>query len=87
MTLEDCIQMVTQEGAHCRPEAGPPGGMVDVLSRWELSGGLWRVLDLREDWIDIGLFTCGGAEQVSRVSGARTSVLRDFLSGRTSSED
>lgn len=71
---------------HSRPESGPPGGLVQVLERWESSGGHWRVLEAREDWIDIALVACDG-EQMSRVSSARTSVLASYLGGRTSSTD
>jgi hypothetical protein len=60
---------------------------VEVLGRGEGSGGHWEVLHSSAGWIDIGLFTCGGGEQVSRVSGARTSVLHAFLAGRTASSD
>jgi hypothetical protein len=70
-----------------RPESDPPGGLVQVLSRWEESGGHWEVLDLSDDWIEIGLLSCDGSEQMGRVSGARTSVLRHYLGGRTSSAD
>ena len=76
--------MTVHGKGHGRPESDPPGGLVEVLTRWERSGGHWRVLNVDDDWIDIGLLTCGG-EQMSRVSGARTSVLRSFLSGRGSS--
>lgn len=79
--------MVTGQEGHSRPESGPPGGLVQVLQRWEDAGGHWRVLALTEDWIELGLLTCGGEEQMSRVSGARTTVLRDFLAGRTRSDD
>lgn len=72
---------------HGAPEVGPPGGLVEVLARWEESGGHWKVLRSSPDWIDIGLFTCDGGEQMSRVSGARTSVLHGYLDGRTSSTD
>lgn len=75
-----------QHEGHSRPEAGPPGGLVQVLERWESSGGHWRVLEAREDWIDIALVSCDG-EQMSRVSSARTSVLAGYLGGRTSSTD
>jgi hypothetical protein len=34
---------------HARPETGPPGGLVDVLTRWERHGGRWRVLRIEED--------------------------------------
>jgi hypothetical protein len=72
---------------HGRPESGPPGGLVEVLTRWEGSGGRWTVLGSSEEWIDVGLLSPDGAEQVSRVSSARTSVLHAFLGGRTSSTD
>lgn len=77
--------MTSQGEGHSRPESGPPGGLVQVLRRWEDSGGQWRVLEAREDWIDIALVSCDG-EQMSRVSSARTSVLTSYLAGRTSSE-
>ena len=72
-------------GGHARPESGPPGGLVEVLERWELAGGRWEVLGSSDTWIDVGLFPAGGGAQVSRVSGARTSVLHSFLAGRTTS--
>jgi hypothetical protein len=56
---------------------------VEVLGRWESSGGRWQVLASSADWVDIGLFTSDGGQQVTRVSGARTSVLHSFLAGRT----
>jgi hypothetical protein len=58
---------------------------VEVLGRWESSGGHWQVLGSSPGWIDIGLFTSDGGEQVTRVSGPRTSVLHSFLAGRTAS--
>lgn len=58
-----------------------------ILTRWENSGGQWEVLSSSAEWIEIGLLTCGGAEPMSRVRGARTSVLRDYLRGRTSSAE
>ncbi len=66
-------------------ESQPPGGLVEVLTRWERSGGHWQVLSSKDDWIDIGLFSCDGLEQMSHVSGARTAVLHDYLADRDSS--
>lgn len=77
----------THGEGHGRPEVGPPGGLVEVLSRWEASGGHWKVLSSRDDWINFGLFTCGGSEQMSAVSGARTTVLHSYLRDRTSSTE
>lgn len=68
-----------------RSESQPPGGLVEVLTRWEHSGGHWQVLSSNDVWIDIGLFSCDGLEQMSHVSGARTTVLHDYLADRDSS--
>lgn len=79
---------MTEHGeGHRSPEVGPPGGLVEILQRWERSGGHWKVLHLGDQWIDIGLFSCDGGEQMSHVRGARTSVLRNFLAGRDTSAD
>ena len=72
---------------HGPGEVGPPGGLVEVLARWEDSGGQWKVLNASADWIDIGLFTCDGGERMSRVGGARTTVLHSYLAGRGTSVD
>jgi hypothetical protein len=77
--------MSTHHEGHALPEAGPPGGLVEVLARWEESGGQWTVLGSSADWIEFGLLAADGAEQMSRVSGARTTVLHGYLDGRTSS--
>ena len=72
---------------HGLPESGPPGGLVEVLTRWEGSGGHWEVLGSSENWIDIGLLDGHTGEQTTRVRSARTSVLHGFLAGRTGSRD
>ena len=72
---------------HGRPESGPPGGLVEVLTRWAGSGGSWRVVRMTDTWMEVGLYARDGGEQVSVVSGARTTVLRSYLAGRTSSTD
>ena len=79
--------MSAQPEGHGRPESEPPGGLVEILRRWELSGGHWKVLRSSDMWVDIGLFSCDGTQQMSRVSGVRTSVLRGYLDGRASSAD
>lgn len=70
-----------------RLEPEPSDDVVEVLARWERSGGHWKVLRADDDWVDVGLFTCDGGEQMARVSGALTSVLRGYLGGRNSSSD
>lgn len=77
--------MTEHNEGHGPSEAGPPGGLVEVLTRWEKSGGRWEVLTSSVGWVEIGLLTCEGAEPMGRVRGARTSVLHDYLGGRTSS--
>jgi hypothetical protein len=77
----------THGEGHGRPEVGPPGGLVEVLTRWEDSGGLWKVLSSGDDWINFGLFSCDSSEQMSAVSGPRTTVLHGYLGGRTSSAE
>ena len=77
--------MSRHDEGHGPSEAGPPGGLVEVLARWEDSGGHWRLLSSSAEWVDIGLYSCDGGEQMSRVSGARTTVLRSYLAGRTTS--
>lgn len=61
---------------------GHGGDLIEVLERWECSGGLWRVLTHSEAWVTVGLFSCDGGEQMSRVTG-RTVDLDLFLAGRS----
>lgn len=79
------IDVGASRDGHRRPETGLPGGLVDVLSRWETRGGHWRVVNETEAWLTVGLMGCDG-EGMSRVTGSRTAVLTAFLGGRTSSE-
>lgn len=51
---------------------------VETLRRWEVSGGVWRVLGAWEDEVTVGLFTCDGAEEMSRFTSNDAS-LRRFL--------
>jgi hypothetical protein len=75
------------------PEALPPGqlggwprgGLVEVLSRWEDSGGQWRILAETERWLTVGLFSCDGGEEMTRVTGERTPVVAAYLIGRVAS--
>jgi hypothetical protein len=66
--------------------SGPGGDLVTVLERWESAGGVWRILARSEAWITVGLFTCDGGEQMSRVTG-RSVDLGRFLDGRSRSDE
>lgn len=68
---------------HSRPEAGPPGGIVHVLSQWENSGGRWEILKSSEAWVTVGLMPRDDSEQMRRVTSARTAVLTQFLAQRS----
>lgn len=61
---------------------GQDGDMIAVLERWESAGGMWRVLTRSEAWVTVGLFSCDGGEQMSRVTG-RTVDLDPFLARRS----
>lgn len=76
--------MSARAQGHSSPPSEPAEDLVQVLTRWESSGGHWRVLGSGPSWIEVGLFTCDGGEQMSRVGGARTAALDSYLRGRTS---
>jgi len=59
---------------------------VEVVRRWELSGGHWRVLADEGDRVTVSLLTCDGGEEMSRVE-SDDEALRAFLAGRASSEE
>lgn len=43
---------------------------VAELRRWELFGGRWRVLTRTDTAVTVGLFTCDGGQEMSRVTAA-----------------
>jgi hypothetical protein len=43
------------------------------------------VVSETDAWLTIGLMSCDGGEEMSRVTGSRTAVLTAFLGGRTAS--
>jgi len=59
---------------------------VEVLSRWESSGGHWRVLSRSDSSVVLGLFSCDGGEEMHRLT-AVSAELDAFLAGRTRSDD
>ena len=50
-------------------------GAVSRLLRWELAGGIWRVLGRDEDQVTIGLFTCDAREEMDRFTSADEQLL------------
>jgi hypothetical protein len=59
---------------------------VAVLHRWEVAGGVWRVLDQDRDTVTVGLYRCDNGEEADRFVATDPRVT-EFLAGRTSSED
>lgn len=47
-----------------------PEDAVEVLRRWADAGAVWRVLAESERQVTVGLFTCDGGEEVSRLTSA-----------------
>jgi hypothetical protein len=47
---------------------------VATLRRWELFGGRWQVLARSESVVTVGLFTCDGGQEMSRL----TTTSSDF---------
>ncbi len=62
-----------------------PDDPLETLRRWEETGAVWRVQSVRGDEVTIGLFTCDGAEEMSRFSTRDTGVLA-YVAGRTAPE-
>jgi hypothetical protein len=56
-------------------------GVVAVLRRWELFGGRWQVLARTESDVTVGLLTCDGGQEMSRIT-ATSEVFDAFLSER-----
>ena len=55
-----------------------PNDPVAVLRRWEDSGAVWRLLGQSSGEVTVGLFTCDGGEEVSRITSADPSLV-DFV--------
>jgi hypothetical protein len=60
-------------------------GVVTVLRRWELFGGRWHVLARTESDVTVGLFTCDGGQEMSRIS-ATCDDFDAFLRDRKGSD-
>ena len=65
-----------------RPPEHQPGD-IGVLTRWELFGGLWRVLGRTDRDVTVSLCRCDGVEEERLVSS--DPALIEWLAGRSSS--
>jgi hypothetical protein len=57
---------------------------IDVLERWELCGGTWRVAELSEHVAELELCTCDGAP-VDRLRSTARSFIELVTSRREAS--
>jgi ribosomal protein S28E/S33 len=62
------------------------GTVIQVLSRWEASGGVWRVLSRSAARVQVVLLTCDAGEEMDRFTSTDAEVL-EFIGLRTGSED
>jgi hypothetical protein len=60
--------------------------VVQVLRRWEGSGGVWRVLSRSPGRVHVVLLTCDAAEEMDRFNSTEPTVL-EFIGLRTGSDD
>jgi hypothetical protein len=58
-----------------------PADPVEVLRRWEAAGATWRVLGQQRGRLTIGLFSCDGGEEMSRLT-SDDSALVAFVAER-----
>jgi hypothetical protein len=54
---------------------------LSVLRRWELFGGRWRMLARTGSTVTVGLYSCDGGQEMSRVT-ATSSDFDTFLDAR-----
>ena len=59
---------------------------IDVLRRWEDSGGVWRVLSRMPAGLVVSLRTCTAGEEVDRLVSADPDLLA-HVGGRQASDE
>lgn len=59
---------------------------VDVLARWEASGGTWEVLSRSPEGLTLSLCTCTGGEEVDRLV-SDSPALASYVGERARSDD
>jgi hypothetical protein len=66
--------------------SGQDDSAVQVLRRWEGSGGVWRVLSRSSGRVHVVLLTCDAGEEMDRFESTDAKVL-EFIGLRTGSDD
>lgn len=69
-----------------RPRPDDDDALVSDLRRWEVSGGVWRVVQRNRTEVTVALLRCDGGEEMGRLSGRGAAWLA-LLEGREGSED
>jgi len=59
---------------------------IAVLRRWEERGAVWQVVGEGPAGVTVALCRCDGGEEVDRLT-SDDPALRDYLDGRSSSEE
>ncbi len=65
----------TGDGAARSTDASRLSDAVSRLNRWELAGGVWRVLGRSDDQVTIGLYTCDAGEEMERFTSYDEQLL------------
>ncbi len=56
------------------------------VTRWQVSGGVWRVLARSDERVTVGLYRCDAGEEVDRFSSTDPALLA-HLADRTRSDE
>jgi hypothetical protein len=59
---------------------------LEVLRRWEISGGHWRVLSRSSGRLVVSLVRCDGGEEAHRLA-SEDADLAAYIGGRQASDD
>lgn len=59
--------------------------LIDALTRWHDSGGVWRVLTRHPTRVTVALLRCDAGEEVDRITSGNPDWLA-YLSGRNGND-